>query len=91
MCATAGSTVRLRGVKAVVLYTREGCTLCVTARAAIIAVRREVEFVFTEVDIGWEGELYEDHNHDIPVVTIDGRRAFKYRVDPQELKKRLVP
>lgn len=78
-------------MKAVVLYTREGCTLCVTARAAIIAVRREVEFVFTEVDIGWEGELYEDHNHDIPVVTIDGRRAFKYRVDPQELKKRLVP
>lgn len=78
-------------MKAVVLYTREGCTLCVTARAAIIAVRREVEFVFTEVDIGWEGELYDDHNRDIPVVTIDGRRAFKYRVDPQELKKRLVP
>ena len=78
-------------MRAVVLYTREGCSLCVTARAAILLLRREVEFDFTEVDIGWEGDLYEDHKHDIPVVTIDGRRAFKYRVDPQELKKRLIP
>jgi glutaredoxin len=78
-------------VKQVVLYTRDGCSLCVTARAAILSVRREVEFGFTEVDIGWEGELYEDHKHDIPVVEIDGRRAFKYRVDPQELKKRVSP
>ena len=73
-------------MKAVVLYTRVGCSLCVTARAAILAVRRELEFDFTEVDIGWEGDLYEDHKHDIPVVTIDGRRAFKYRVDPQALR-----
>ena len=53
-----------------VLYTREGCSPCLAARAAILAVRREVEFAFSEVDIGWEGELYEDHKHDIPVVTI---------------------
>ncbi len=77
-------------MRAVVLYTREGCSLCVTARSVILLVRREVEFDFTEVDIGGEGDLYEDHKHDIPVVTIDGRRAFKYRVDPQELKKRLT-
>jgi glutaredoxin len=78
-------------VAEVVLYTREGCSLCVKAKAAILAVRREVPFDFREVDIGFEGDLYEDHKHDIPVVEIDGRRAFKYRVDPLELKKRLSP
>jgi glutaredoxin len=78
-------------VREVVLYTREGCSLCAVAKAAILAVRSEIEFGFTEVDIGWEGDLYEDHKHDIPVVEIDGRRAFKYRVDAQELKKRLYP
>jgi hypothetical protein len=78
-------------VKQVVLYTRDGCSLCVTARAVILAVRREVEFGFSEVDIGWEGDLYEDHKHDIPVVEIDGRRAFKYRVDAQELKRKVLP
>jgi glutaredoxin len=73
----------------VVLYTRDGCSLCVTAKAAILAVRREVDFAFSEVDIGFSGELYEDHKHDIPVVEIDGKRAFKYRVDEDELRKRL--
>ncbi len=75
----------------VVLYTREGCSLCEKAKAEILALRRDVEFAFSEVDIGWEGDLYEEHKHSIPVVEIDGRRAFKYRVDPQELKKRLSP
>ena len=76
-------------MRALVLYTREGCSLCLAARAAILAVRREVEFDFSEVDIGWEGELCEDHKHDIPVVTIDGWRAFKYRLDALELEKRI--
>ena len=73
----------------VVLYTRDGCTLCDKARQVIVAVRREVDFEFSEVDIGWEGELYEDHKHSIPVIEIDGKRAFKHRVDGHELRKRL--
>ena len=73
----------------VVLYTRDGCSLCVTAKAAILAVRREVDFDFREVDVGWKGELYEEHKHDIPVIEIDGKRAFKHRVDGHELRKRL--
>ena len=76
-------------MREVVLYTREGCSLCDKARAVILAVRREVPFVYREVDIGWSGDLYEDHKHDIPVVEIDGRRAFKHRVDAAVLKTRL--
>lgn len=78
-------------MREVVLYTREGCSLCVKARAAVLSVRRDLSFSFREVDIGWEGELYEDHKHSIPVLEIDGRRAFKYRVDADELRKRLMP
>ena len=78
-------------MREVVLYTRDGCSLCVKARAVLLAVRREIDFGYREVDIGWEGDLYEEHKHSIPVVEIDGRRAFKYRVDAQELKKRLSP
>jgi glutaredoxin-like protein DUF836 len=76
-------------MREVVLYTREGCSLCVTAKAAILALRREVPFHFREVDIGWSGDLYEDHKHDIPVVEIDGRRVFKHRVDAEALRERL--
>ena len=44
----------------VVLYTRERCSLCRTAKAAVLALRREVAFEFREIDIGWSGDLYED-------------------------------
>ena len=76
-------------MREVVLYTREGCSLCEKAKAIILAAREEIAFEFREIDIGWAGELYEDHKHDIPVIEIDGKRAFKHRVDPAALKERL--
>jgi glutaredoxin len=76
--------------KQVVLYTRERCSLCEKAKAVILAVRREVAFDYREVDIGWSGDLYEDYKHDIPVIEVDGKRAFKYRVEAQDLKERLL-
>jgi glutaredoxin len=76
-------------LKEVVLYTREACSLCKTAKAVILSLRREVEFGFREVDIDGDPELYEEHKHDIPVIEIDGKRAFKYRVDREALRKRL--
>ena len=76
-------------MKHVVLYTRERCSLCEKAKAVILAVRREIAFDFREVDIGWSGDLYEDYKHDIPVIEVDGKRAFKYRVEASELKERL--
>ena len=71
------------------LYTREGCPLCRTAKAQILAMRERRPFAFREVDIGSEGELYDEHRYDIPVVEIDGRRVFKYRVDVNELLRLL--
>jgi len=73
----------------VVLYTRERCSLCEKAKAVLLAVRREIPFDFREVDIGWSGDLYEDYKHDIPVIEVDGQRAFKYRVEVSQLKERL--
>jgi hypothetical protein len=64
--------------------------LCRSAKEVILALRREVAFEFREVDIGWSGDLYEDYKHDIPVVEVDGKRAFKYRVDPAALREKLL-
>jgi glutaredoxin len=73
----------------VVLYTRQGCKLCDHAKAVILAVQKKNNFFFREVDIGWAGELFEEHKYDIPVIEIDGKRAFKHRVDPDEFRARL--
>ena len=76
-------------MKEVVLYTREACSLCKTAKAVILNVKREIDFNFREVDIDGDAELFEEHKHDIPVIEIDGKRAFKYRVDADTLRERL--
>ncbi len=73
----------------VVLYTRQGCGLCEHAKEAIAAVRREVEFAYREVDIDSDAALFATHRTDIPVIEIDGRRAFKHRVEPAALRERL--
>ena len=77
-------------MREVVLYTRDGCSLCATAKAVILGLRRSVDFSFREVDIGSSGELYDEHRHDIPVIEIDGRRAFRHRVDGDRLRDLLA-
>jgi glutaredoxin len=73
----------------VVLYTRQGCGLCEHAKDAIAAARREVDFAYREVDIDSDAALFAAHRYDIPVIEIDGRRAFKHRVEPAALRERL--
>ena len=77
-------------MREVVLYTRDGCSLCATAKTVILGLRRSVDFSFREVDIGSSGELYDEHRHDIPVIEIDGRRAFRHRVDSDRLRDLLA-
>lgn len=76
-------------MRQVVLYTKPGCHLCDHAKAAILAVRREISFELKEIDIRLDAELFDLYKFDIPVVTIDGLRAFKHRVDPAALKEKL--
>ena len=78
-------------MREVVLYTKAGCTLCDHAKDAILAARRLVAFGFREIDIATDTELFDEHRYDIPVILVDGKRAFKHHVDPRELVSRLRP
>ncbi len=73
----------------VVLYTRSGCCLCDDAKQALQAARAQVRFTVREVDIDSDPALYEADRYDVPVIEIDGRRAFKHRVTPRQLVERL--
>jgi len=76
-------------MREVVLYTRSGCCLCDDAKEALRRARAQVEFTIREVDIESDRDLYEEHRNDIPVIEIDGRRAFKHRFTEQMLVARL--
>jgi len=70
----------------VTLYTRKGCHLCDDAKQVL----RDAGLAIEEVDIDQDPELQTRYNEEVPVVFLNGKKAFKYRVDPQELRRRLM-
>ena len=76
-------------MRRVTLYTADGCSLCGPVRRRIENVRAEVPFELEEVDITGVPELEAQHREWLPVVEIDGERAFVYRVDEEQLRARL--
>ena len=73
----------------VILYTRPGCHLCDEAKATINEARNEADFAVEEVNIDEDPRLAELYGYDIPVVFINGVKAFKHRVDPREFLRKL--
>jgi glutaredoxin len=74
----------------VTLYTRTGCCLCDDAKRVLVQARSRVEFDFAEVDIDGDPDLRRRYNDEVPVVTINSHKAFKYKVDMNELLKKLA-
>ena len=70
----------------VVLYVAEGCHLCERARATLVGEGVE----FREVDITGDPSLEERYREWLPVVEINGERAFVYYVDSAALRRKLA-
>lgn len=71
------------------IYTKEDCHLCEEAKRTLLAVQKDFPFKFEEVDINPDKVLYEEYKEQIPLIFIDGKVAFKYRVEDKELRRRL--
>ena len=74
----------------VTLYTRNGCCLCDDAKRVVLQAGSRMDFDFAEVDIDSDPDLRRLYNDEVPVVTINSHKAFKYRVDLKELLKKLA-
>ena len=74
----------------VTLYTRQGCCLCDDAKQVIARARRRAEFDYEELDIDGDPELVRLYNEEVPVIAINHVKAFKYKVDMNELLKKLA-
>jgi glutaredoxin len=74
----------------VVVYSKPGCCLCEEVKAKLQRLRKTHQFELREVDILQDPQAYEQFKEQIPVVFINGRKAFKYRLDEKEFIKKLV-
>ena len=73
----------------VVVYSRADCCLCDDALAEIERARRSEDFEVKVVDVDGDPELAARYGEEVPVIEVDGRKAFKYRVSAEDLLRRL--
>ena len=69
------------------VFSRPGCHLCDEAKKVIAAAAARHSFDFIERNVEEREEWESRFGHEIPVVFIDGRKAFKYKVPPRELER----
>ena len=77
---------------ALVIYSRPGCHLCDEMKAVVTRVGASMagEVTIDEVDISTDADLEARYGLEIPVLTIDGKKAAKYRVGEQALRRMLA-
>lgn len=66
------------------VYSRKGCHLCEVVKETLRQLEGAAEFRWREVDIDGDPELRQKYNDEVPVIFIDGRKAFKYRMDGEQ-------
>ncbi len=73
----------------VIVYSRKGCHLCEIVKESLTKLSRHGGFQWREVDVDADEELRRKFTDEVPVVFIDGRKAFKYRMDEREFLRKL--
>jgi glutaredoxin len=71
------------------IYHAADCHLCERALAQVRALREELGFSLDEIAIDGDPELEAAYRELIPVVEIDGERAFTYYVHEAAFRRRL--
>ncbi len=70
-------------------YSKDDCCLCLEAKEVICKVNADIPFHFKEVDINSSEDLFRMYKEDIPTIYINGQKAFKFKVDEEEFRKRM--
>jgi len=76
--------------RTVVVYSRKGCHLCEVVKESLHKLSRRGGFTWQEIDVDADAALRREFNDQVPVVFIDGLKAFKYHMDEQEFLRKLA-
>jgi glutaredoxin len=72
------------------IYSRAGCHLCDEMKSIVELVARSVPIAIEEIDISTDVALEARYGLEIPVLEIDGKKAAKFRVSVDELRRILI-
>ncbi len=71
------------------VFTKPNCPLCDKALEQIELARQQTDFEFVEVNILSDPTCYERYKNAIPVVLLNGRELFRYRLTAAALLRHL--
>lgn len=72
------------------LVTRQDCHLCEDMERVVRAVALDLPCGLELRDVDSDPELLRQYGESVPVLLVNGRKAFKYRVSPAALRQRLA-
>jgi glutaredoxin len=75
---------------ALTIYSRPGCHLCDEMKDVVKRVAQSIPLQLEEVDISGSRDLEEKYGLEIPVLLVDGKKAAKYRLREEELRRILA-
>lgn len=74
----------------IVLYSKPACCLCEKVKDQLLNLQEQHKFSFREVNILEDLATYNLFKEEIPVIFINGKKAFKYRLDEADFIKQLT-
>ena len=80
----------MSGPREVVVYSRKGCHLCEIVKESLVKLQKRGGFTWREIDVDSTSEIRRRYTDEVPVVFINGRKAFKYRMDEQDFLRKLA-
>ena len=70
------------------IYSKPGCHLCDDMKAVVqSAIADRTDIALDEIDISTDPDLLHRYGLEIPVLMIDGRKAAKYRVSSEQIRR----
>ena len=73
----------------VILYSKPDCCLCDEVKATLERLARKHSFTWREVNILDDPAAFQRFEDEIPVVFVNGEKAFRYHLDEREFLRRL--
>jgi glutaredoxin len=75
---------------ALTIYSRPGCHLCDEMKDVVQRVAQSIPLQLEEVDISQSRDLEEKYGLEVPVLLVDGKKAAKYRIGEEDLRRILA-
>jgi glutaredoxin len=73
----------------VLIYSKPGCHLCDDVKDRLHAMQQHHDFELREINILEDQAAFEQFQYEIPVVFINGKKAFKYFFDEKQFLTRI--